>query len=71
MSYRLTFYTGFDQATETLSDDQINQVFDTLTELAQEDLVKAGAIKVARDLWVTVEVEGDTLLVTNVSSKPQ
>ena len=71
MSYSLTFYSGFDQATENLTDDQINQVFDVLTEMAQEEQVKPGVIKVARDLWVTVAVEGETLRVTNVSTQPQ
>lgn len=70
MSYRLTFFEGFDQATESLSDDQINQVFDALTELSQEDQVKAGNLKVGRDLWVSLNVDGDTLHVTGVSTTP-
>ncbi len=75
MSYRLTFFSGFDKATESLSDDQINQVFDALTEMAQEDGVRAGNVKLARDLWVSLDVRGDELHVTGVSThapgKPQ
>jgi hypothetical protein len=70
MSYRLTFFKGFDQATQSLSDSQINQIFDALTELAQEDQIKGGNIKIARDLWVNVEVEGDTLHVVDISQRP-
>jgi hypothetical protein len=69
MSYRLTFFSGFDQATESLSDDQINQVFDALTEMAQEEGVRAGNVKVARDLWVSLEVRDDELHVTGVSTR--
>ena len=74
MSYRLTFYKGFDQATESLSDEQINQVFDVLTEMAQEENVKSGDVKVGRDLWVSLDVTEDTLHVTGVTTrtrKPQ
>lgn len=71
MGYRLTFFSGFDEATETLSDEQINEVFDTLTEMAQEDQLKGGTIKVGRDLWITLEVEGDTMHVAGVSTRPQ
>ena len=74
MSYRLTFFKGFDQATEALSDDQINQVFDALTEMTQEENVKSGDVKVGRDLWISLDVTEDTLHVTGVSlrgRKPQ
>lgn len=74
MSYRLTFFKGFDQATETLSDEQINDVFDLLTEMSQEENVKSGDVKVGRDLWVSIDVTEDTLHVTGVSTrggKPQ
>lgn len=70
MSYRLTFFKGFDQATESLSDDQINQVFDVLTDMAQEADVKGGSVKIGRDLWLEVEVAGDTLHVAGVSTQP-
>ena len=69
MSYRLTFFKGFDQATESLSDEQINQVFDALTEMAQEVHVKGGDLKIGRDLWVSFEVAADTLHVTGVSTR--
>lgn len=69
MSYRLTFFNGFDQATEALSDDQINMVFDVLTEMAQEAQVQGGEIKIGRDLWVTVEVTHDTLHVAGISTQ--
>jgi hypothetical protein len=69
MGYRLTFFKGFDQATESLSDDQINQVFDVLTEMTQEENVKGGEIKIGRDLWVSLDVSADTLHVTGVSTR--
>lgn len=69
MSYRLTFFNGFDRATEALSDDQINDVFDVLTEMAQEAQVRSGDVKIGRDLWVSVEAAGDTLHVTGVSQR--
>lgn len=69
MSYRLTFFKGFDQATESLSDEQINDVFDVLTEMSQEENVKGGDVKIGRDLWVSLEVTEDTLHVTGVSTR--
>ena len=69
MSYRLTFFKGFDQATENLTDDQINDVFDALTEMSQEENVRGGEIKVGRNLWVNLEVQGDTLHVTGVTTR--
>lgn len=74
MSYRLTFFKGFDQATENFTDEQINEVFDALTEMAQEENVRPGNIKIGHNLWVSLEVTDDTLHVTGVStrsSKPQ
>lgn len=74
MSYRLTFFKGFDQATENFTDEQINEVFDALTEMAQEDNVRPGNIKIGHNLWVSLEVNDDTLHVTGVSTrgaKPQ
>ncbi len=69
MSYRLTFFKGFDQATENFTDEQINDVFDALTEMAQEESVKPGEIKIGHNLWITVEVSDDTLHVTGVSTR--
>ena len=69
MSYRLTFFKGFDQATENLSDEQINDVFDALTEIAQEENVQGGEIKVGHNLWVNLEVKGDTLHVVGVPAR--
>ena len=66
MSYRLTFFEGFDRATDPLSDDQINQLFDALTELTQEAELKAGTLKIDRDVTVRYEVVGETLTVTGV-----
>ncbi len=70
MSYRLTFFSGFDQATENLTDDQINEVFDALTEIAQDDQVKGGNVKIGRDLWVDLEVSGDALHVKGLTTRP-
>lgn len=69
MSYRLTFYSGFDRATEALSDDQINEVFDVLTAMTQEEGVRSGEIKIGRDLFVSILAEGDTLHVTDVTQR--
>lgn len=69
MSYRLSFFKGFDQATENLSDDQINQVFDALTELIQDPHLKSGDVKVGRDLWVRLVISEDTLHVAGISTR--
>lgn len=69
MSYRLTFFKGFDAATESFSDEEINQVFDALTEMAHEENLQSGEVKVGRNLWVALEVTADTLHVAGVSRR--
>ena len=69
MSYRLTFFKGFDQATENFTDEQINEVFDALTEMTHEESVKPGEIKIGHNLWVNLEVTDDTLHITGVSTR--